>query len=620
MKLIYIIILFVVFPFLSVSQISQKDQKGISKIIGGEFVGLPVQEEYPYAFYADSFKVDMSTTLENDTVGVSFHNEHLMWHDLITFNGGEEVLKLINTKPVSTAEYIEFQNYVRDSTTRDHIYLNVREQSYMCLAKARILSDEDAKEWLSWEVESDVGSSEVQEVDISDRALMRALYNLNWEKKLNYDDPTLLPLIYDLYSPSLQMDYRKKRKIDDRKLFYRYSNFVDSKTMWSEDSMSIRFPFRKLTNYVDNENTAVISDPYNWGTLSSVEHDEYSVLAQTYNDLQLNSPCIGVNGPQAKAYCHWKQAALQKELDHKNLPYKVIVTLPTHTDLSQVGHSELQFTIPEKNYTNQWRILNEDYNQFIEAVKDSILREFIVLNSVEVEERKKYLDYKDIYFNEERFEYTEYDYGDIKLGRSLFSLNYESKLKSFCPSTQEMVDTFIKSIRYEYPMYSYYTIDAKAKAYPGLFETYENDAAESNLYLSNQKDTNYFRNYYVYHYGKDLDLSYTNALNQSTSVRSNEDDQQFIIKTSIVVNPKPETDNSNRQSLTKGITYEHALAFYAWKYPIHQAITSDNWQKFVLPTKEQFEAVQRGEQLVVQGKRVAYPTPVFRYVVHVYKK
>jgi PAS domain-containing protein len=75
-------------------------------------------------------------------------------------------------------------------------------------------------------------------------------------------------------------------------------------------------------------------------------------------------------------------------------------------------------------------------------------------------------------------------------------------------------------------------------------------------------------------------------------------------------------------SLFKRLTYHQALAYYNWKYqkanvfnPSETAIYDD-----LVPSEEEFKRVQAGEKMMLAAKQIPYPSPLFRYVVHFYKK
>lgn len=639
MKSRFLFLLFLFYSCYSIAQISNADKKQISKIIGEDFIMLPNQKSYPYCDYSDSFKVDMSTSILNDTVGVSFHNEHLLWHDLISFCGKEEVLKLAKPSYVTVEEYLEFQNWVRD-------LIYEYEPSNLCIYDTRYWTDEDSKLWINYsDYYWDTISKKFVEFDPTDHALGRSLFSLNWNRNINYKDKNLIPILNDLYLPSPERFYRLK-EFDERKLVYNYSKLIKHPFSCSLDSMLTLYPFNQLSNSLRyrekkeihiQENTCTLIDRYSWAQKTQSERDDFSTLSQTYCKFQKDSPIIGLNGPQAKAFCHWKQTMLQKELDEKELTYKLILTLPTGEDHNEIYSKEILFTIAEKEYTSQWKISNNDYELFREAVRDSVLRDFIYINCFKKTEKyaSKFISFKELYFDEGTLEYAEFDYSDRLLGRSLFPLNYKTKIKNLSEMDKALIDSFKKTDEYINPFYIFDYLYTKELSYAGKFEKIES-SSPSKLILKDTLDQNHYFDYnyeyyddslkalsreyfHEYYFGKDLDLSYRDVLNQTTSVRSFKDLSEFIIPIYFEIKSIPFI-YKDPDAAKQNLTYDEALAYYSWKYPIHNPNPKDDWQKFVLPSKEQFEAVQSGKQVIVPEKKVAYPTPLFRYVVHVYPK
>ena len=117
--------------------------------------------------------------------------------------------------------------------------------------------------------------------------------------------------------------------------------------------------------------------------------------------------------------------------------------------------------------------------------------------------------------------------------------------------------------------------------------------------------------------GKPAHGSERNFFCQAIDVSFHENYIVYIKKVDTSILPDP---TSTEAQIIKKITYEQALAFYHWKYPIHKIKATDNWQDFVLPSKEQFEKIQRREQIIIEEKKLEFPSPVFRYVVHFYPK
>jgi hypothetical protein len=634
--------LFLLFTFFacfnSFSQLKSSEMKKISKIVGQDFIQLPTQKSYPYCPISKDLRVDMSTTLQNDTVGVSFQNEQLMWHDLISFSGRDEVLKLASTSYVSVAEYLEFQEYVRDSIARDNIYLNSVNNFGCWGGKMGDWTDDISKEWINYrDLYWDTLTKEYTEFDPSDRELGRKLFNLNWDRPLNYNDPKLVPLIADLYYPTPERFYKVK-EFDQRKLGYNYSTRIIHPYSCGLDSIFQFYPFNLLSNkekYLKKEEilieemTPTFIDYFSWAQKSKSERDHFSVLAQTYSKFHMNAPVIGINGPQAKAFCNWKQSVLQKELNKKELPYHIVLSLPTVEDQGIMNSGELQFIIPEKEFTNQWKITIEDYELFKEAVRDSVLRDFIYINCFQKADEKaaKFMSFQDLYFDEGYLEYVDFDPRDRILARSIFDLNYDTKIENLSVFDQAKVDSFKKTADYIQPYYKYYYLYTKEIGYTGKFEIIDSlSTIKLNVLKLKNPDHrfDYYDEFYKeywneYYYGKDLDLGGWNILNQSTSVRSHENLQAFIIPMYIKTESNLCT-NKDPNAFFQDLSYEQALAYYAWKSPIYKANPKDEWQKFVLPSKEQFDEIQKGKQIILPERKVSYPTALFRYVVHVYPK
>ena len=121
---------------------------------------------------------------------------------------------------ISNNEYRQFVNWVRDSITRDKIYINENDRTSGY--KNNEWSDDDAKEWINYQdMYFDEATMEYVEYDPSDRKLGREIFNLNWDRVINYEDPKLVPLLADMYYPQPERFFRRK-EIDTRKLMYKY--------------------------------------------------------------------------------------------------------------------------------------------------------------------------------------------------------------------------------------------------------------------------------------------------------------------------------------------------------------------------------------------------------------
>ncbi|GAA0874497.1 gliding motility lipoprotein GldK [Wandonia haliotis] len=110
---------------------------------------------------------------------------------------------------ITNNEYRQFVYWVRDSIAREKIYETIED-------------DDMASDWINYSDEYfDEGALEYVEYDASDRAINREFFNLNWDRRLDYSDPELVPLLADMYYPTNERFY-KRREIDTRKLKFRY--------------------------------------------------------------------------------------------------------------------------------------------------------------------------------------------------------------------------------------------------------------------------------------------------------------------------------------------------------------------------------------------------------------
>ncbi|MES2589328.1 MAG: hypothetical protein V4622_10125 [Bacteroidota bacterium] len=545
----YLILFIIVFSQVEISltQISSSDSKKITKILGENFIELTPQKSYPYSSLNKNVIADTSLVVPDDTTGIYFNNEFLLFRSSIHFKEGSEIKKMMKTNYVSVAEYQEFQNYVRDSIAREILILGLAEDTH---AEKYVLYDSK----LIKEKKLEIGSY--------DRVAMRKVFPLNWQKKISYTDlknQEIMPLLEGLYLE------RKKRfynghDFDKWKFIYKYNPNINAAYYEEFDSSTIYAD--KLAIKKDVE-ISTFAKNYLWTKGSNSLNDQQAIFAQVYERLFVNYPVIGLNANQVIAFCHWKETKIQKEFKRKNLNFSLVISLPTYHDVKEFNSNSC-YLIREHNYSQQWQISNEEYEHYIKSVQDSILREFFYFEVAKDDVASEYIDYKDSYYDDVMRAWLDFDNSDRKENRLLFNLNLKTKFKNKNDKEKSILDFLKNNGIYKKPQYKYFYIDVK-----------------------------------------------------QLTLNDNQNMEKFIIKIEIPILPD---STSTETQIIKKITYEQALAFYHWKYPIHKIKATDNWQDFVLPSKEQFEKIKRGEQIIVEEKKVEFPSPVFRYVVHIYPK
>ncbi len=603
-------------------------EKKLSRLFGEDYKRVDAKGCYPFNEADSGVTIVPSNTFRDDTSGIVYNNEFVnfrfnrlklaeeltYYHShydstrnvtvLTSFDTivpGTPVIRFVKEKPVSVAEYMEFQNWVRDSLARDELYLD---ETY--------LGDKEALNMLNVYLDledEDRLTAEYGEAfyDISDRYTNREMFSLNWKYPLKYDYYTR-PEKTSLY---IKRDEQFNRKIefDQRKLNYRYTELTQLPLPESAPSRGHQNRMRYFATYL----TPTLVDTYTWMNHAprknpyvdpdDMERKEWEALSQLYLEKFPDAPIIGITGMQARAYCDWKETQIRTNLMVEDLPYDVEVSLISVEDLQSL-EPVAPFRIPEYNPTKNWQITVAEYKAFIKAVQDSVLNELLyesISDPVDVAQLVKYENLfsekllsslAPVYFSKE----------NKALNRKEFPLSYNRNIQK---KYQLLVDSIRRTKLYQNLYFEYMYMDEYQRSLVGsLAEVNEPGILEG----VSTDSMNYI--------GMDLNLGYENNRGQSSGVRSHRNLQTLYITTDISILPEIDWSSQQKDALVQGIRYSQALAFYNWKYPIWKATEKDNWLNYVVPTREEFEKVQRGGEIIVPVKEVAYPAPTFRYVVH----
>lgn len=570
--------LFILFTLFAVTAFGQN--KKLSSFLGSDFQTISARKNIPYMETNPLCEMVPSLSIKNDTSGMVYQNEYVLFRNLecLSADSMKSAVNFLKTTFVSNKEYQEFQKWVRDSASRERIY-------------AGTSAGNEAVKWLN------VPTKDFKSLHLSAREENRKKYPLNWKKEFSYDDLNLMPLLVDMYLPVNERFY-KSRDFDERKNTYHYTLFPSNQT--AEKFGGIRF-----------EITTVSHEAF-WAKESASINDEVSVLGQIYDRLFLSNPVVGLTGMQANAFCHWKEIQLQNELDKRQLPYKVRLTLPM---VSEYVNTSKTLTIPEKNYTLNWKITVKDYQSFIKAVRDSLFKEVLFMELEEDWLASRFLQAKKVYLDESTLGIVEYDPSDRVENRSIFPLTEDQKiLQKYTEQIKAIESRYAEKLN----NYLYYRMNVKGKTILGKMETdsgsgYANNFGDKGhlVELLSVSETDSLG----HPIGMDLSMNWVNCLYQGTGVRDHENYARFILREVVQVTPSIPIENQQPEVLMKGITYEQALAYYHWKYPIWKAKVGEDWQNYVYPNEKQFEQIQNGESLIIPEHQLNFPSPLFRYVV-----
>lgn len=591
--------------FSSLCQISDSDKKKINKILGDGFVQGQIQESYPVKELCEGCTAELFAHRRLDTTGVFLNNEYVLFRSPISFKLNSEVFKMIKSKEVSLFEFEEFTHWVRDSIAREKLYFGLENgpacMNYDLEKNKRKLFDEDL-EYV--EYNSTAASAEVLKA--------HQPIKLNWEYKLDYNSQEFVATLADMYYPRPER-LNRIRKFDQRKWHY---NFIEE----NEDTASLIRHFPAIEGEYQpgklNLFVPLIRDEFSWSRNGTWNFDEYAALSQLNSVVGKSEPVIGLKGFQTDAFCHWKQSNLQNEFDNAGLNYKVIVTLPTKSDLTQPITSKRAFEIPSRDYSAKWRISISDYYAFVNHVEDSIIREYLH-DSLQVNlEAAKFLKGEKYYYCEGNMEYVAYDHSHRAENRHISPLNYKTKIKLNKWEVGPLVAEVNASMDSTGAVFTYSYFDCMKMVDEGVlkkrYHWWNKDYPDSTWRVVYEDSEESPMN-------RDLVLMMEYPSYFPSQLRSHRNLQAGMKTVQINVRPDKAGEISG-ESMIQNITYEQAMAYYNWIFPIQFATEESDWQDYVFPTKEQYEAVLQGERIYSVGRTIDYPSPTFRYVVHLFPK
>ena len=212
-------------------------------------------------------------------------------------------------------------------------------------------------------------------------------------------------------------------------------------------------------------------------------------------------------------------------------------------------------------YMDQTEITNNEYREFVEWVKDSIMLERVYENTnptgnneIDEELIGDMLNHPDIYYDETNLEWKEFDPAQPYENRELFAFSWKVrgiKDEQIIPLISDMYlrpnERFYKrrEIDTRKLKFRYYWINLRAAAQQGrvniVRDGYDADANYTQPSLDPQhRDLKNPPNAFTGEpEGQDLDLGHFNKIGQNNALRSHEDRSRFIIDE--VINVYPDT-------------------------------------------------------------------------------
>lgn len=616
MKKSFVSLLLLSLTHLSFSQ--QTDPKLI-KIIGDQFTFISSAPSIFENTGSNQF-YHLSTTYKGDTIGLSDGTEYLYFETADAY-AEFELYRLVLNRFVSNGEWIEFENYVRDS-----------------IARRRVM--EAFPKYMS-QYGTDGEDEEGNPLQPDDMPL-------NYQTELDLKSAEFISELITFYFPAHERLNHKVMEFDPRKLTYLWS------AIYKSEELKLR--------------VNLFTEDFCWAKDSHHLFDIYYRLAEHYRSHASFSayPVVGLWAMQSQAYMNWKERQLQKQIDERKLPYRIQLTLPTAPEVTAVNQSGIKcVTFPETDQSEIWKITNGEYVSFLSHVKDSMLR---LMFGIDTEAGKVFLTPRQ--FDDDPKTTMPKEDWDInyqtgasipyKLIRSdMFGfgdrpMNFEQDKNGnvaypagFGFGADLLTDGFHPARLF----YRYSWIDYKRLCAEGL------TSWELNLYADPPYEELVCADSWNC---KDLNLDDTDYPVRS-GVRAYEDRSIKIVKDAICVYPKlaiemcnsvceyellpvygydyysycPKHKNmdslldqpisiydfaTSPNDLVKNITYNQALAFYHWKFSKYKNETTAIVNNTTFPSEEEFYKIQSGEKVVTPEQNYVLPSPAFRYVIHVYKK
>lgn len=334
----------------------------------------------------------------------------------------------------------------------------------------------------------------------------------------------------------------------------------DDRRIHYETNREITFKYSDST--FSSSAYSIFHNHWDLSKFSQSKYDIPEVLAHVLPLLFENDAPFNLKEHQYKAYLDWKSKKLNSKLKRKKIK--------GHLEIIPIFKIDtISFTIDGKELYNQWKISKDEYFTFIEHTFDSTVRETLFFELDDRKKANKFIHHPSDYFSEKHSEFVIFDPLDIGENRHLFHLNYNTKIKSKNPEIKRVLSKLEKN-KIETLNYAY-----------------------RKLNLINSIDTV-----------------------PSSEIKSYRN-QPWIPIQIFDIDIIPSKNEGSNSSFIQQISYEQAISFYTWKYPINKATKDSNWRTFVFPSEDEFKMMQTNLNNVISDKYFEYTNKTMKYRVEI---
>jgi gliding motility-associated lipoprotein GldK len=178
---------------------------------------------------------------------------------------------------------------------------------------------------------------------------------LNWEKEIDWNDPTNAPILEKMFYSQEERFYRRK-EIDPRELNYSYS-WIDLRQAAKKtnrynteekkydgeiiDNNAVRKPIKDRSSFIMKNSVNIYPDTLVWMSDYTYSYNEPWAKSYFWHPAFDEYPVVGVTWVQASAFCIWRTELLNNYLAKNGQSFVQDYRLPTEAEWEYAARGDL---------------------------------------------------------------------------------------------------------------------------------------------------------------------------------------------------------------------------------------------------------------------------------------